>query len=494
METSYSYGVFGSIEGFQDWQERLARAVRDNGQEVSLWVWAAEFGGYGWRDPEVAALTVPKKGAFEDPATRRVFERYYDGYAKLAPLVDRLFGHFYDPGVLTDRNDVFKYMRLLEERFKARNPKVRMGIDNWAGGPEYLQQLLDNGFQDYLLLENGMPLVNPPGVREKLHKQAKEKGLKLGIWGWYLTEYETDQMASMYVNTHVLKDVYQQIKKDGVDIHPVEYWSEMEAHHLNNIYSMYIAGQLLWDPDRDPQASLKELALGIWGPTNGAEVLKALELIQDVRSGPTWDTYWWTSPKYRIGTDQPGEDLKRAEVALAGLAAMKPDAAFVPKFPLPFPPQTFVELMIPHVRQIKLYCEFRLKLAGIRKAAADAAGKETLQGMLDEAFKPIPEFNTWIGTFGTPELREQDKQARALCDELKLDLKYPAWLRYLEADRAYQTIRNRQQAMKGPFHFTPSGLNEFYWSPPKLNDRLQKLLDDGLIEKLDEKTFRLGAE
>ena len=111
--------------------------------------------------------------------------------------------------------------------------------------------------------------------------------------------------------------------------------------------------------------------------------------------------------------------------------------------------------------------------------------------MLDEAFKPIPEFDTWVGTFGTPELREQDKQARALCNELKLTLKYPAWLRYLEADRAYQTIRNRQQAMKATFQFTPSGLNEFFWDPAKMNDRLQKLLDDGLIGRADEKTLRL---
>jgi hypothetical protein len=74
---------------------------------------------------------------------------------------------------------------------------------------------------------------------------------------------------------------------------------------------------------------------------------------------------------------------------------------------------------------------------------------------------------------------------------LKLTLKYPAWLRYLEADRAYQTIQNRQQAMKGPFQFTPSGLNEFFWNPAKLDDRLQKLLDEGLIERVDEKTLRL---
>ena len=99
METSYSYGVLGSIAAFQSWQKRLAQAVRENGQEISLWVWAAQFAGFNWRDPDVLAVTVPATGAFEDPATRRVFEKYYDHYAELAPLADLLIGHFYDPGV-----------------------------------------------------------------------------------------------------------------------------------------------------------------------------------------------------------------------------------------------------------------------------------------------------------------------------------------------------------------------------------------------------------
>jgi hypothetical protein len=491
IETCYSYGVFGSAEGFQSWQKRLATAVRSNGQEVSLWVWSAEFSGFNWYDPEVVAVRFPARGAFDDPPTRRIFEKYYDHYARLAPLVDRVLGHFYDPGRLQDRADVFKYMRLLEQKFKAVNPKVEMGIDFWAAGPEYLQQLVDNGFKDYLLLENGMPLVNPPGVREKLHKQAREKGLKLGIWGWYLTEYETDQMASMYVNTEVLKSVYQQIKKDGTDVYPVGYWSEMEAHHLNNIYSMYVAGQLLWNPDRDPHEILKELVFGIWGPDNGPEVLKALQLIQDVRSGPNWETYWWGTPQYRIGTDRPAEDLKRADAALAALAGMKADLGFVPKFPLPFGPQTFVELMIPHLRQIKCYSEFRLKLEEIRKAAKEGASKDALQKMLDDAFVPIPEFNTWIGTFDTPEIRQQERQARALCEELKLTLKYPAWFRYLEADRAYQVIQSRQRATTQPYRFAPSAINEFIWDKAKLNDRVSDLLQEGLIEKVEGDRYRL---
>ena len=187
-----------------------------------------------------------------------MFEKYYDHYARLAPLVDRVFGHFYDPGLLTDQEDVFQYMRLLEGKFKASNPAIRMGIDFWAAGPDYLQQLIDHGFQDYLLLENGMPLVNPPGVMEKRHRQAQALGLELGVWGWYVTEYETDQMASMYVNGHVLRDVYHRIRRDGHQIHPIAYWSEMEAHHLNNIYSMYVASQLLWNPDRDSHDILRE--------------------------------------------------------------------------------------------------------------------------------------------------------------------------------------------------------------------------------------------
>jgi hypothetical protein len=490
METSYSYGVFGSIEGFQDWQRRLALAVRANGQQVSLWVWAAMFSGMNWNDPQVLAVDVPRSGAFDDPATRAVFEKYYDHYARLAPLVDRVFGHFYDPGVLTDREDVFKYMRLLEEKFKARNPGVQMGIDFWAAGADYVQQLIARGFQDYLLLQNGSPIAQTPGSRERLHRLAKAQGLRLGVWGWYLTEYETDQLASLYVNTYVLKNVYDQIRKEGTDIYPVEYWSEMDAHHLNNIYSMYIAGQLLWDPERDPRELLRELVLGIWGPVNGPVVLPALELIQDVRSGPTWGTYWWTSPQYRIGTPDAAGDLRRAKDAIAALETMKPDPVFVPKFPLPFPPEVFVELMLPHLRQIQLYSEFRMMVEEMRDAERRVRDQD-LQRVLDRSFQPIPEFNTWVGTLGTPELRAQERLLREVCDELNLKVKYPPGFRYLEADRLLQWFQSRQRATKKVFLFNPEASNEFFWGKPKLYDRLQKLVEDGVVQKVGSTAYRL---
>ena len=129
----------------------------------------------------------------------------------------------HDPGALTQRADVFDYMRLLRGKFQAKNPKVDFAVDFWAAGSdsEYMQQLADNGFGDSLCLEMSMPSFFPAGKREHLHE----------------------------------------------------------------------ASQLLWNPDRDPHEILRELAEGIWGPRNGPAILAALELIQDTRSGPTWQSF-----------------------------------------------------------------------------------------------------------------------------------------------------------------------------------------------------------
>ncbi|MHC4441638.1 MAG: beta-N-acetylhexosaminidase family protein [Planctomycetota bacterium] len=493
METCYTYSVLGSVEAAHQWQKRIAGLLRANGQEVSLWAWTAEFSGYGWFDPEVTY--VPKQGqtAYEDADVRRGFEKYYDYYAELAPYVDRFFGHFYDPGHLKNRDDVFKYMRLLESKLKARNPNIQMGIDCWAGGPDYLMQLVDNGFKDYLLLTLSLPEAYPKDSREKLHAEAGKLGLRLGIWGWYTTEYETDQLASMYVNGKVLKDVYTEIKRWSLAVHPVEYWSEMEAHHLNNIYSMYVASQLLWDPDRNPSEILAELTNGIWGPTNGPVILRALELIEEVRSGPTWETYWWRRPGHRVGTADPADDLGRAVESLRALTTMKTDAKYVPKFPLPYKPEILVELMFPHLKQIKLYADFRLRVADIRKAAAEGASKERLNKMLAEAWQPVPEYNTWIGTFGCKELREQKKTVDELRSEYQLTVKDPGWLRKMEADRVLHKVRNQQGMMSEPLFFTPRQINgEFYWPKSMVLDRLEKLVSDGVVEKVGENKYRLA--
>lgn len=358
-----------------------------------------------------------------------------------------------------------------------------------------MQQLADHGFGDSLLLEMSMPSLFPAGKREGLHKEAKKRGSKLGVWGWYTTEYETDQMPMMHVNAQLLANFYLQIKNGVHQIQPISYWSEMEAYHLNNIFTMYAAGQLLWNPERDPHEILGEMAQGIWGPRNGPVILAALELIQDTHSGPTWETYWWTLPTHRLGTEKPEEDLRRAENALAALVKMKTDAQFVPKFPLPFPPATFVELILPHLEQIKQFARFRIEVAKIRESASSGCSKAELAKMVKAAWQPIPELKTWVGTFGQSEASIQEQMLKKLAKELAVQVQPPAWLVYRDADRLLQRIQNVQQGHATPWIFKSNDSrlwSEFHWPTEKGINRVKKLMDDGLLEKAGDDAYQLS--
>jgi hypothetical protein len=509
IEASLSWSYFGSMESYHDQLKKLARMARENGHQVTFWVWAAQFNDYGWVDTDLVYKPSAGQTAFDDPQVRKGFEKYYDHYAEMAPLVDRLIGHFYDPGQLSNRQDVFSYMRLLESKFKAKNPKIKMSIDMWAANPGYFDELVKNGFKDYLILENsladyvpvhpdgaqtlrvGNDSITHPAMRAEIHEKAKQLGLSLGLWGWYDTEYETDQQASMYVNGQLLKSFVQEVKNGAAKIHPLEYWSEMDANHLNNLCSMYIAAQLLWNPERDPDELMAEFAEGVWGPRNGPKVLKALKLIEDVRTGPNWDTYWWTMSPYRRGTSDPAEDLKRVESILADLQSLKPDQAFVPKFPVPVSGDTLVDMMLPYLRQIRDYAEFRIELDGIKAAWKSGASKDDISQRLAKAWKPIPEYDTWIGVFGQTERRMQEIQLRKFAKEAGVKLEEPSWLRAQDAGRLLQKIQNVQRQKKQELDFKISDLNEFMWTDEKLNNRFEKLIADGWVIKVSENTYRL---
>lgn len=498
METSANYAAMGTREAFQDRQLKFAKAIRENGQNVTYWVWAAQFDDYGWVDRD--ATYTPAKGntAFTDPKVRATFEKYYNGYAKMAPYVDLLIAHFYDPGSLTDREDVFSYLKLLNDKFKAKNPDVKLGVDFWAAGTPatYMQQLIDHGFGNSLLLEMSLPFIYPGTKREELHEEAKRKNLKMGMWGWYMTEYETDQLPMMHVNAKVLKDFYQGVKNGAHKIQPITYWSEMEAYHLNNIFTMYASGQLLWNPDRDPDEILTEIAYGIWGPRNGPGVLEALKLIQDVRSGPTWSTFWWTNKNYILGTTNAQQDLQRAEKVLAELTNMKTDPDYVSKFPLPFPPETFVELTIPHIRQIRAFAESRVKMDAVRTEAKNGASKEELKRMLQEAWVPVFDYNTWVGSFGQTEAGIQEKMLNALAKEIQIDLETPGWLIYRDAGRYLQRIQNAQRKSRTPIKFSIDGKSvragEFTWSVEKSKERLDVLIREGSVVKTEDNLYQLA--
>ncbi len=497
MGTVANYATAGSAAAYHDRLSVFIRSLRANAQDVTLWVWAAQFDGFGWVDPSVTYAPSAGRSAFDDPAVRATFEKYYDGYAELAPDVDLLITHFYDPGMLKDRADVFAYMGLLRNKFRSGNPHIRFGVDFWAAEEEgaYMRQLLDQGFKDVLFLENTMPHTYPPGRREALHEAARQHGVELGVWGWHTAEIESDQMPTMHVNARLLAHFYRQMRDGAHRLHPVTYWSEMEACHLVNIFSLYAAGQLLWNPDRDPDELLREIAEGIWGPRHGPAVLAALQLIQDVRTGPTWDTYWWSLPTHRLGTADPAKDLRRAEASIAALAAIGTDANYVPKFPLPFPPATFIELIQPHLWQIRAFADFRVKLAALEADARSGLDRAELTRRANAIWDPIRDYTTWIGVFGPPEAMAQENQLLAFAKSHGITVNPPAWLRWRDANRQLQSLQGRQRALAEPLRVKADAVmlnREFFWSVEKGRDCFQLLIDQGLVVPSGPDTYQLA--
>jgi hypothetical protein len=197
-ESSVSWSMSGSKEAYQDRIRKIAEAAHGIGQNVSYLFWAAEF-NQGWIDPAMIYKPQPGKTAFEDPAVRAYFEKYYDHYARMAPYVDRVIGHWFDSGRLESMDDVIRYQKLLRDKMRAVNPKLRFAVNTW-GHPEFFDALVKAGMNDFLLLEMSMPYAVSGQKRNDFRRRAKKHGFEVGIWGWYMTEYETDQVPSMHVN------------------------------------------------------------------------------------------------------------------------------------------------------------------------------------------------------------------------------------------------------------------------------------------------------
>lgn len=482
-ESSFYWSSAGSMEAVQQEIQKVAKAAHSIGQHVSYMVYGAEFTA-GWIDPEVIYKPTPGNTAFEDPRVRHGFEKYYDHYCKMAPYVDMVIGHWFDAGRLGDLGDVINYQKLLRQKMLSKNPHLKFAINTW-GNRNFPGAILNARMNDFLILEVSMPNYVPMDRRIAFRREAKEKGFEVGMWGWYMTEYESDQVPNMHVNGHVLKEYLNNHRNGAERVLPTTYWSEMDAYHINNIYTMYQAAQLLWNPDGDPDQILMEVVDGIWGPRDGPAVYEAVKLIEDVRSGPTWETFSYRSPKRRDGSADPAEDARRARESLSKLATLKPDPNFISKVTLPVSREALLDLMVPHLEQIRLFAEFRLEFKEIERLKAAGANKEVLAAKIAEIWRPIPEFNTWIGTYGQAEAWRQEQMIRKFCAEAGIVPPVPKWKSSRDRQRALEKIQSQQRVSPEPLMIAVNNIaGEFSLDKSYAKSLLEVLVVEGWLERV----------
>ncbi|MCD7806692.1 MAG: hypothetical protein LUH19_05040 [Lachnospiraceae bacterium] len=409
-----AWACAGSYEFVHERLRILADAAHSLDMNVTLWVWGAEFNGYGWTDDSVTyEILEGTTFVYENPDAVACFDKYYSIYAQLADCADRVIMHFYDPGNLSYTQDVAYFAKMFYDKVSAINPDLNFGVSCYVDvfGKRYLVQTLGT---DITLYEQGHHDNESDYV--DFREYIAESGVSLGTWAWNTCEMEIDQMASLYFTPHIIQSTYQTALKYD-DIAKPEYWSEMDSNHVVNVFSLYCAGQLLIDPYRDVDELIHEIALAAVGEEYADAFSQVLYLIEDARSGESWDTYFWSSDHYILKSeDYDAEDiLARSEAAIATLNEIIEMNLEANTLPLPISLTDLLTLMVPYIRQIQEFAQFRIEYGELESMQADGAPAEDIQEKINSISTPISEYNTVIGSWGQIEARAQREMLSEFC-------------------------------------------------------------------------------
>ena len=475
----------GSYEYVHDRLRILADAAHSLDMKFTLWVWGAEFTGYGWVDNSVTYSADGYDYAYQNPDVLATFDKYYSIYAELADCCDRVIAHYYDPGQLSEAIDIAYFAKMLSDKFLTINPNIDFGVSCWVD--KYDKNTFINALGNRITLYEGTNHDNL-NQYQSFRSFCAAKGCHLGTWAWNTCEMEIDQLAQMNFNPHIIQSVYLDASKYDEILKP-QYWSEMDSNHVLNVFSLYCAGQLLIDPNRNIDELAYEISLAAVGETYAKDFAEILFLLEDARSGYSWDTYWWNSENYILKSDNyPAEELiLRCDNATKILQQMIDENVQTNTLPLPLELKEVLQLMLPHIQQIKSFSEFRIGLAEADALLKTGSDLSLVQSRLNALRTPISEYNTVVGLWGQIEARAQQELLQKFCAENNLKMPLDPTFDYERKYRIYSDFITTQKGHTEPvLRYAPVFQYGVAYGPEETARLIQELIDEGLLARNEE--------
>ena len=479
-----AWAQYSGYEFVHDRLRFMADAAHSLGMKFTLWVWGAEFNGYGWIDDTVVYADYANYDySFECPEAYATFEKYYDIYAELADCSDRVIMHFDDPSNIHDSLEIATYAKLYKDKVRAINPDIDFGISDYTN--KYDKAVMAELLGEDTTVYAGA--VTSTKSWNSFRGDVKNAGLGLGVWSWNLGEMEIDQFAWLNVNPNLIKRVYLETSANGDEVMKPDYWSEMDSYHIGNVFSLYAAGHLLQNPMEEPDELLMETAAALVGDSNASDLYEILKTIEMARTGDKWETFKWTqdNEEYLLWSKEyPAKEiLDRCNTYGPKLQEMAMNGEFAPTIPMPVSVNDLLKMIRPHLEQIKRFAEFRLKFDEIEdKAKAGTISDEELKAALFEMSEPVPNFDTLIGVFGQPEAIAQYKLINDLCLEQGIDLiENPVYKYYLK-QYLYEEICAFQKQTDSCLYYSAEGsLYSAVYGVDLIASALDELKDEGLL-------------
>lgn len=478
-----TWAQYGGYEYVQDRIRFMADAAHSLDMKFTLWVWGAEFNGYGWVDKSVKYIDYSHLSQ-EDEECIATFEKYYSIYAQLADCSDRVIMHFNDPGNLYSSKDIGYFAEMFREKCIAINPDIDFGLSCYRhdNNIDEIKEYLPKGTMIY------------SGVAHTVEEQESYKNYsdwiatreyRRGVWSWNLAEMEIDQLAEMNVNAKVIAETYRLTREAG-EAMPPEYWSEMDSYHLLNIFSLYCAGNLLQDTTLDEDALLREISEMVVGSEDADTLYDSLNIIQDARSGEHWDEFKIKdSDSYiLLSDDYPAEELiKRCDEVIPKMEDLSCRKLCDNTIPIPVSTSDLIALIVPHLEQIKKYAEFRVALDKGEDMLKNGSDKATIQRYIDGIYAPIPTYNTITGCWGQVEARAQYILLERFCTKADIDIPRDKSFDDYRKRRIYGEMIAIQEKYDEILHF---GKRTGYqlglaFGNDETERLINELIDDGLL-------------
>ncbi|MDE6639944.1 MAG: hypothetical protein K2K63_05430 [Acetatifactor sp.] len=483
-----AWAGLGSWQAVHEKIRMLAEAAHSLDMKFTLWVWGAEFSGYGWADETVV---YNKNGdlAYNSEEALATFEKYYTIYADLADCCDRVIGHYYDPGNLHTAEEIAYFAGMLRDKFWAVNPDIDFGISCWVD--VYDKNVFINELGNNITLYEQGYRDNPQKQYTSFRTDINNYGCRLGTWAWNTCEMEIDQLAQMNFNPDHIRSVYQMARNFDAIAKP-EYWSEMDSYHILNVFSLYCAGQMLIDPDIPDETLLRELSVAAVGEKYAGAFAEMLDIIQDARTGSSYATFFWSSESYILkSSDYPAQDiLARCEEYIPILQEMIDTGLESYSLPLPVSLNEVLRMMMPHLQQIKGFAEFRIALEELETAYAGGADAETLIDRLTEIAEPIRSYNTVVGCWGQVEARAQHEMITDFCERVGIEIPQNATFRANRKLHIYMQMVTFQLGKKEPHCETTYQWDAAYGK--ETAELIDELVEEGLFIRNEDGRYYLA--
>lgn len=445
-----AWAGLGSWQAVHEKLRMMADAAHSLDMKFTLWVWGAEFSDCGWVDNSVS-YDMNGGYAYENEEVRETFEKYYDIYADLADCCDRVIGHYYDPGNLRCAEDIAYFAKMLRDKFWAVNPDIDFGISCWVD--EYDKNVfVDVLGTDITLYERGYR-DDPEGEYNKFRGEINNLGCRMGTWAWNTCEMEIDQLAQMNFNMDHLRSVYLTARNYD-SVKKPDYWSEMDSYHVLNVFSLYCAGQMLINPDIDTAVLFRQLSVSAVGEEYADSFSEILDIIQDARTGSSYDTYFWSRENYILKSDAyPAEEiLARCDASIPILQEMIDRNLESNTLPLPISLKDVLRLMMPQLQQIRSFAEFRIGLAELEEAYSQGEAAETIAERLQILSEPIKSYNTVVGAWGQIEARAQYEMVTDFCNRTSIEIQEDPTFRASRKLHIYMQLVSYQLGRQEPYY------------------------------------------